>query len=57
MPALPGKIPPVRRFDNMVCKILKKSHGIFGEIAISCEKYISFVSNARNLSHKDVKYT
>lgn len=30
----------------MVCKILKKSRGIFGEIAIFCEKYISFVSNA-----------
>ncbi len=24
----------------MVCKILKKSRGIFGEIAISCEKFI-----------------
>lgn len=37
MPALPGKIRRARRFDNMVCKILKKSRGIFGEIAIFCE--------------------
>lgn len=57
MPALPGKIRPVKRFDNMVCKILKKSRGIFGEIAISCEKFIFFVSKACNLSHNDVKYT
>ena len=33
LPALPGKIRRARRFDNMVCKILKKSRGIFGEIA------------------------
>jgi len=39
----------------MVCKILKKSRGIFGEIAISCEKFIFFVSKACNLSHNDVK--
>lgn len=30
----------------MVCTILKKASVFFGEIAISCEKYISFVSNA-----------
>lgn len=41
----------------MVCKILKKSRGIFGEIAISCEKFIFFVSKACDLSHNDVKYT
>lgn len=57
MPALPGKIRQARRFDNMVCKILKKSRGIFGEIAIFCEKFIGFVSKACNLSHNDVKYT
>ena len=46
MPALLGKIRLVRRFDIMVCTILKKAAVFFGEIAISCEKYIGFVSNA-----------
>lgn len=41
----------------MVCKILKKSRGIFGEIAIFCKKFIGFVSKACKLSHNDVKYT
>ena len=41
----------------MVCKILKKSRDIFGEIAIFCVLFIGFVSKAFNLSHNDVKNT